>query len=324
MAPGDELPRPHLDRLLPLLQEMEECRRRKVRQLTRLMATAAGLLIAGLAAAACARSPILIPLAVALPLLVAVVGGAVVLHGFVPEFKRRVVRAVVESVDPALEYSPTGHVTEDQFRASGIFRQSVDRFGGEDHVRGHVGATRIEFSEVHAEYRTTRTDSKGRTHTDWHTIFRGLFLIADFNKHLRGRTLVLPDVAEATLGWLGQGLQGLTALFAAGDLVKLEDPEFEKKFVVYADDQVEARYVLSPSLMQRITAFARTAGRPCYFSFAGANVYVAVSTSHDMFEPRLWTTLMDPGLIAGYLADLRFALGVVEDLDLNTRIWTKE
>ena len=37
-----------------------------------------------------------------------------------------------------------------------------------------------------------------------------------------------------------------------GELVKLEDPEFEKSFVVYSGNQTEARYILSTSLMRRI------------------------------------------------------------------------
>jgi hypothetical protein len=33
--------------------------------------------------------------------------------------------------------------------------------------------------------------------------------------------------------------------------IKLEDPEIRKNFVVYSTDQVEARYLLTPSFIQR-------------------------------------------------------------------------
>ncbi len=50
-----------------------------------------------------------------------------------------------------------------------------------------IGYTAVEFSQVHAQYKTesSRTDSDGHTETDehWHTIFKGIFFIADFNKH---------------------------------------------------------------------------------------------------------------------------------------------
>ena len=70
-------------------------------------------------------------------------------------------------------------------------------------------------------------------------------------------TLLYPDTAEKMFGKFGQSLQSLNGKMAHGgrDVVKLEDPEFEKEFVVYAHDQVEARYVLSPSLMRRLLEF---------------------------------------------------------------------
>ena len=36
--------------------------------------------------------------------------------------------------------------------------------------------------------------------------------------------------------------------------MKLENPDFEKTFDVYSTDQIEARYLLSPSMMERLLA----------------------------------------------------------------------
>lgn len=57
-----------------------------------------------------------------------------------------------------------------------------------------VGSTSIEFSQVHAEYKTetTHRDDDGHETTDehWHTIFQGIFFIADFNKDFRTQVLL--------------------------------------------------------------------------------------------------------------------------------------
>ena len=148
--------------------------------------------------------------------------------------------------------------------------------------------------------------------------------IADFNKHFRGVTVVLPDVAERTLGWVGQKLQDAFDVLRRGELVKLEDPEFEREFVVYGDDQVEARYILTPALMQRLLEFKRKAGRRVHFSFALSSVYIAIETRKDMFEPRMFRSFLHQDAVLEHLRDLQFATGVVKDLDLNTRIWSKE
>jgi hypothetical protein len=108
------------------------------------------------------------------------------------------------------------------------------------------------------------------------------------------------------------------------DLVKLEDPEFEREFVVYGNDQIEARYILSTSLMRRILDFKQKTGTKIYLSFTGSKVYVAVPINRNMFEPKYFSSISDFSPILDYYRDLEFSVGIVEDLNLNTRIWTKE
>jgi hypothetical protein len=311
------------DELQPVLQELEAQRRGALRT----AAVVGAVLLGGAVAAALVLTggapPVAgVVLAVAVAGLLGLLCVRVCTRGYVKEFKRRVIGGIVRFCDPGLRYEPEERVSRETFRASRIFQHRVDRYNGEDRVNGTVGATALEFSEVHAEYRTTSHDSKGRTQTQWYTIFRGLFFVADFNKDFRTVTVVLPDVAEKAFGWLGQKLQEMN--FARPDLVKLEDPEFEREFVVYGEDQIEARYVLSTSLMRRILEFRRRAGGRVSLSFVGSKVHVAVPRTRDMFEPRLLSSALDFDAAADYLRDLQFALGIVEDLDLNTRIWSKQ
>ena len=187
---------------------------------------------------------------------------------------------------------------------------------------GSVGKTEVRFSEVHAEYKTESRDSKGHRKTHWHTIFKGLFFIADFNKEFHGRTVVLPDTAEKLFGGFGKMLQKMN--LSRDELVKLESPEFEKEFAVYGTDQVEARYILSTSLMERILNFKRKTRMPVSVAFVHSNVCLALETRKNMFEPRIFRTLLDFDLVSDYLEDLQLAVGIVEELNLNTRIWTKD
>jgi hypothetical protein len=311
------------DELRPALEEFEERRSAVWRRLWSavLLVGPIGAVVVGVATGSAGVAAVA---GAACALVAGLVAWAVQTGGLRAEFKLRIIGSVARFLDPGLAYSPEGHISERAFKESGLFRQHIDRFDGEDLVSGKVGATAIQFSELHAEYQTTHTDSKGHTHTSWHTIFKGLFIVADFNKEFRGVTVVLPDVAEKAFGWLGQVIQDWTDVFRRGELVKLEDPEFEREFVVYADDQVEARYILTPSLMQRLREFKRKVGRQVFFSFARSNVYVAITTQQDMFEPRWTGPVCSPDLVRTYLLQLRLGLGVVDELDLNTRIWSKK
>ena len=245
----------------------------------------------------------------------------ILIHEYIGQFKARVIRRIIEFIDPALVYLADRHVSKARFHSSRIFQRFPDRLRGDDLVSGKVGRTDIEFSEVHAQYKTETTDGKGRNKKKYHTIFKGLFFSAGFNKEFRGKTVVLPDTAERLFGGIGGFLQSLNK--SRGELVKLENPEFEKYFVVYGDDQIESRYVLSISLVQRILDFRKKTGRQVYFSFVGSEVFVAVPYRRSLFEPRVFGKITRFKGIREYFADLQLALGIVEDMDLNTRIWAR-
>ena len=160
--------------------------------------------------------------------------------------------------------------------------------------------------------------------TDWEDFFERNAISKgkpDFNKKFHGKTLVLPDTAEQILGNLGSFFQSLNV--GRGELVKMEDPEFEKYFVVYGDDQIEARYILSTSLMQRVLEFRKKTGRRICMSFVSSHVYVAIPYSRRLFEPRVFGSILGFKGIEQYLEDFQVFTGIVEDLNVNTRIWTK-
>jgi hypothetical protein len=243
-------------------------------------------------------------------------------------FKAQVIARLAHLVDPTLVYQQQGGISITEFRASRLFRSRIDRYRAEDLFTGQVGATAFRFSEVHAQYKTTTTDSKGRRRTTWHTIFRGIYFIADFNKHFQGYTFVLPDNAES-FGGIGRWFQELGSKMDGrpGELVRLEDPEFERLFAVQSTDQIEARYILSTSLMQRLMTFRNEVDAPVSIAFVDSNIFIAISTRKNYFEPpSIWRSAayMDQADVEAYFADVRLAEQIVEELNLNLRIWTKQ
>ncbi|MGE0269202.1 MAG: DUF3137 domain-containing protein [Candidatus Omnitrophota bacterium] len=243
---------------------------------------------------------------------------AYITRGYVSNFKQKIIEKIVHFVGPSLNYQPTGYIDSHRYKESRLFLRQHDVYKGDDRVHGKIGATAVDFSELHTQYITR--DSKGRT--SYHTIFKGLFFIGDFNKDFKGRTFVLPDTAESLFGGMAKLFQSWA--MSRPELVKLEDPEFERLFVVYADDQIEARYILSPSLMKRIVDFKKKSRKNIRLSFLNSNVYVAIAYYKNLFEPRIFQTLLDFNPIKEYFEDLQLATGIVEDLSLNLRIWTKD
>jgi hypothetical protein len=305
--------------LIASLQELEGTRKKIVNNMVYWMGGACILVAVLVIFASNPGMLILLPF-----LLLAIYGVVFYTSGksYTADFKARVIKEIVKFIDPGLDYESDRFIPQEVYAASEIFKITPDRYNGKDYVSGKLGATQTEFSEIDSQYKTESTDSQGRIHTEWHTIFKGIFFAADFNKDFHGRTVVLPDTAEKLFGFLGTALQSMN--ITRGQLIKLEDPEFEKLFVVYGDDQVESRYVLSTSLMKRITDFKNKSGRKVFLSFVRSKIFVAIEYTQDIFEPRLFKTLLDFAPIQQYFEHFELVLGLVDDLNLNTRIWSKQ
>ena len=259
-----------------------------------------------------------------------IIGGVVTIiiiraskHGkFKKRFKREIFPIVINEVQPGVHYNPDSHISESIYHKSRIFLQNVDRFNGEDYFSGTVGETKIEFSEIHAEDKQVRVDSKGKTRTEYVTVFRGLFFVTEFHKHFKGETYVLPDTTESWLGRLGRKLQKWN--WSRPDLVELENPKFEKLFSVYGTDQVESRYLLTPKMMELIMELRSKFGCTTHMSFLDDKFYIALSSNHDFFELKFSESLMNSKGLEQLIFELNACFNIVEDLQLNTRIWSKD
>jgi hypothetical protein len=261
------------------------------------------------------------PVPVIITAFAGLVATGIVSKSYRKEYKEKIIARIAGFADEGLEYNPEWFIPMDEFVRSRIFNLSCDKYSGEDHFRGRIGKTDIEFSEVTAKHRSSSGTGKNRSE-DYTTIFRGLFIIADFNKHFKTHTVVLPDTAEKLFGKFGQSLQ--SAASGRGQLIRLEDPRFEKEFCVYGDDQVEARYILTPALMERIMAYRQKWNTRLYLSFLDSRVYIGISMYRNLFEMRPFKPAADYAFLEESLRFLTLTTEVVEDLNLNTRIWTKD
>jgi len=255
------------------------------------------------------------------PVVLSIIVGAFtfkfISRDYISEFKILVIDRIIRFIDDNLSYDRKRHIPKSIFMLSRIFSRTPNRYSGDDFVSGKIGATKIQFSELNAVHESGSGKNRSRV-----TVFKGLFFVGDFNKNFSCSVVVLPDTAEKLFGRIGQKLQSMNIV--RDKLIKLDDPQFEKYFVVYSNDQIQARYVLSTSLMKRIVDFRQKSNRKIHLSFVGSMVFVAISFTRNLFEPRVFTTLLDFAPVREYYEDLQLAIGIVDDLNLSTRIWTKQ
>jgi hypothetical protein len=235
------------------------------------------------------------------------------------EFKEKIIKPLIIELDSNLSYFPSQHISQSLFKKSKLFTSRVDRLSGNDFVKGKIDGVKIKFSDIHAEKREKNSQNKNI----WTTVFQGLFIVAEFNKNFHAKTVVIPDTAQSHFGDLiGGWLQSNN--FSREELVKMDNIEFEKEFVVYSNDQIEARYILSHTLMQRLLNFQRKLKNPVYISFIGDSIHIAIEYNKDLFEASVFHSLLEYKVAMEYVQTLHLAIGIIDELKLNQKLWSKQ
>ncbi|MBW8200587.1 DUF3137 domain-containing protein [Flagellimonas abyssi] len=224
--------------------------------------------------------------------------------------EREIITIALNKMVPELKFDPKRQITPKLIEESKLLpsyaqiKKSQNKQGGYNlhfgTLKGTVGNTSITMGDVNIinqgvygsflmyiplfpylnfAYNYMRPYfSKHHSTENLGSSFVGMFAVVDFNKKFKGYTIVLPDAMEKRVGYLAKNLQTLNA--ARGELVHLEDMEFENDFMVYSTDQVEARYILSTSLMEKITRLKRKIDKPIMLSFNKNKLYLGIQHPH--------------------------------------------
>lgn len=216
--------------------------------------------------------------------------------------KRLIVEPVAAQFKLLFDADPGPQSSVADLHAAGLI-PNWDRANYEDRLDGTRNGVDFQFFETHLEERRRTTDSRGRTRTRWVTVFKGQCLRFEFHKAFQGRTLVLRDAGMLNLF---RGVNGLQQ-------VKLESNVFEKAFQVFSDDQVEARFLLTPDLMQRLIDLEKVFhGGKLRCAFQDGELLIAVEGG-DLFEPgSLFTPLDNPDRVRELLDDFAAIFNLID------------
>lgn len=228
---------------------------------------------------------------------------------FLYTFKDKIIRKIIFFVDPSFRYKIDDSVFLDDLLTSGMLVDKRYDFTGSDLVWGIHEGVSFRFSNVTVQS-YLHVDSYRHPKVSNPYIFKGSILIAEFNKQFRSPVFVYPYASNV------QNLQ------CEGEEVRLESPEFMKIFRVYSPNQLEARYILSTSLMARIEKLYQLIGEQLHIIFANNHVYIANNNHSDRFDISWTQPVGRKELLVGYYEELVEQLSMIEELKLNIKIWS--
>jgi hypothetical protein len=153
------------------------------------------------------------------------------------EFVYTILKPVLEKNN--LKYYPSKGFSEEEALASGLFDFSYDDYFSDNMVVGDKFVlSYVKFVEEKEE-----KDDEGNTTTYEVTKFGGFLIIIKMKKEVKAFVEVKPSSFH---------LSDVLPVTYDKRRVKLDNPEFEKYFDVYSDDQIEARYLLDHVLMEKL------------------------------------------------------------------------
>ncbi|MDQ0207447.1 DUF3137 domain-containing protein [Alkalicoccobacillus murimartini] len=271
--------------------------------------------------------------------------------------KEELLTKIIHFMNEHFTYKPTHYIRANHFVDAHIFADEFDYYHGDDFVEGYVGdgdeRTKVYFCEVTADKVVTYEHRK-RVRRWREAAFQGLFFMADFNKDFQGLTTIVPK--EKRRSWLSRFFTKRDE----GILREMEtmDLDFDKTFTVKTTDEIKARYILTPALKKRLMEFAsqqrsnrsnakyrkkeavrqsleqmdkhpipKKYTKPLkraksYFSFLDGKMYFMLHTNQTHFESHIHQKV-DKKMFMEYYKDINRAMQLVDDLNLNLRIWNK-
>ncbi|OXA93857.1 DUF3137 domain-containing protein [Flavobacterium hercynium] len=242
------------------------------------------------------------------------------LESYKEEYKSEVIPLALKQINKSLVFEPNNGVPHAALENSMLFTRVIDRFVTQDFIYGMQDKTAFCFSEVRAEFKSERQTNKGIV-TKWYPIFQGIIFVVDFNKNFKVSTIVRSkEFGDDLGGWLSRNV------FNSGnsERVQLENASFNKEFTTYSKDQIEARYILTPKVIEGILKLNDKSDKTISLSFINSSLYVALPLKADHFEASIRTSLTGPDFFSEDRAIVQFMHDIVHELDLNTRIWGKE
>ena len=178
----------------------------------------------------------------------------------------------------------------------------------EDYVKGTYNNVNIEFFEARL--------MRGAHFKGKKAVFNGVIAKISVNKKFSSKTVIRADK-----GSFGDWVSG-RKLPENQEVVRLEDPKFDKLFNVYSNDQIEARYLLTTTFMERLIEVEKAFGSQkiecCFYK---QYLVMAIHLIKDWFEPGPITKIEDfRDDSKKLLADINSIFNICDTLQMDSEI----
>lgn len=157
-------------------------------------------------------------------------------------------------------YEPNKQISEKNINEMKLFNLENLKYTGRNAISTNYNGNNMNFADMEIYYYEDKEIENKTYDNDGNEqikktiqkvkkyVFDGCYISATLNKNIAEHIYLIPNKFSEILFncILGDNIK------YTGDEVKLENLEFSKKYKVYSRDEIQARYILSLSLMEKI------------------------------------------------------------------------
>lgn len=157
-------------------------------------------------------------------------------------------------------YEPNKRISLDNIKAMELFNLNNLKYNGKNAITTEYNKNYMNFADMEIYYYKDKIheekvyDSDGREHIERTVdkikkyVFDGCYISATLNKNIADHIYLIPNNFSDLI--INGAINDYITY--SGEEIKLENLEFSQKYKVYSDDEIQARYILSLSLMEKI------------------------------------------------------------------------
>ena len=221
------------------------------------------------------------------------------------DFKKPVVEMLLKKWYDVYSYDESGGLPLAEIYNSGLLTRRADRWHMEDCIEGQYHGVQFRTSDVHLEEEHTYTDSKGNTHTEWITFFRGRWYQFYLNRNFQ--TVIRIKEKKRIKEMITKGLEKM----------EVESIGFNDKFMAYALDEHKFFYIFTPVVVEKMLELEKMHRGQFMFSLDGNVVNIGINDNRDYLELHLKTPITEESL-KQYESQINIMAAIIKEFRFDT------
>ena len=257
-------------------------------------------------------------------------------------FKAKIVAPIIQHFNTNLKYQPDKAITKDEIKESQLFQENIDYYNGDDLFEGSNSFAYFRFSEMRLGIKVRKPDHNGHMRDISHAIFKGVFLVAEFNQTIIDSLIIRPNPAfkeeNDQKGFLQKGSE-FQKEFAKNKYthwyvedvqisdslkeVKVEDEYFDSQFLIYSSEPIKAKGLLNGELKDfflKLTNWEKEQAYKdkieghlqgnyqfptVYFSIIGNKAFFGKPFDRNFFSPDLLNCIVEEEVSAKFYQEIK-------------------